>query len=402
MIWARYDGIWAYYPDSTLVPPTFRSTVWSTGDTSSSITVKPTQTTLYKVIRTIGSQVCRDSMTITVTNMKTTLQPVVNICGDSTLSDAGPGFSTYLWNTGATTQSIVVKQNATYSVSVSKGGCSATDTSRVTFAAPVNAFTIGVLKDSVCAGDSDSLFVVTPQSGITYSWSVTGNPSNINTGINYLPKNITKDIAYTVTGASNPVICASKTANVNIIVRIKLSKPVLRADVIGNTNLTFKWDPVPGAVGYLVSLDKGNTYTSPSSGTLGLTHTITGLLPNKPTNITVKALGPYACQDSDTAQANATTLNPFGNGIYVPNAFTPNGDGVNDVLFVYGTAITSVRFMIYSQWGKQLFLSTDISKGWDGTSKGERAPAGLYTYALEVIMQDGTRITKGGTFSLIR
>ncbi|MEO8174782.1 MAG: hypothetical protein ABI581_16920, partial [Sediminibacterium sp.] len=190
MIWARYDGIWAYYPDSSLVPPTFRSTVWSTGDTTSSITVKPTQTTLYKVTRTIGSQVCRDSIMITVTNMKTQLQPLVNICGDSTVIDAGPGFDTYFWNTAATTQSIIVKQSKTYSVTVSKGACTATDTSRVLFAAPVNAFSIGVLKDSVCAGDSDSLFVNTPQSGIVYSWSVVGNPSVINTGINYLPKNI--------------------------------------------------------------------------------------------------------------------------------------------------------------------------------------------------------------------
>lgn len=402
MIWARYDGIWAYYPDSSLVPPSFRSTVWSTGDTTSSITVKPTQTTLYKVVRTIGSQVCRDSITITVNDMKTLLQPVANICGDSTVLDAGPGFNTYLWNTGSATQSIVTKQNGTYSVTVSKGACTATDTSRVLFAAPVNTFNIGVFKDSVCAGDADSLFVITPQSGITYSWTVSGNASVINTGINYLPKNITKDIAYTVTGSSNPTICTSQTANAKIVVRIKLSKPVLRADTIGNTNLAFRWDPLPGAIGYLVSLDKGVTYTSPSSGSLGVTHSITGLLPNKPVTITVKALGPYACQDSDTSQTSATTRNPFGNGIYIPNAFTPNGDGVNDVLFVYGTAITSVRLMIYNQWGKQLFISTDILKGWDGTSKGERSPAGLYTYALEVIMQDGTRVTKGGTFSLIR
>jgi gliding motility-associated-like protein len=402
MIWARYDGIWAYYPDSSLVPPTFRSTVWSTGDTTSSITVKPTQTTLYKVVRTIGSQVCRDSITITVSDMKTLLQPLTNICGDSTVLDAGTGFNTYLWNTGAITQNIVTKQNGTYSVTVSKGACAATDTSRVLFATPVNAFSIGILKDSVCAGDADSLFVIIPQSGITYSWTVLGNTSVINTGINYLPKNITKDISYTVTGASNPAICTNKTASAKIVVRIKLAKPVLRADIIGNTNLGFRWDPVPGAIGYLVSLDKGTTYIQPSSGTLGLTHAITGLLPNKPVNITVKAIGPYACQDSDTSQTNATTLNPFGNGIYVPNAFTPNGDGVNDVLFVHGTAIASVRLMIYNQWGKQLFISTDILKGWDGTSKGERSPGGLYTYALEVIMQDGTRITKGGTFSLIR
>ncbi len=402
MIWARYDGIWAYYPDSSLAPPTLKSTVWSTGDTTSSITVKPAQTTRYLVTRTIGGRVCKDSITITVTNMQTALQKTVNICGDSVLLDAGPGFNTYLWNTGATTQTIIVKLNGTYSATVSKNACTATDTSRVSFATPVNNFAVGVFKDSVCAGDADSLFVTTPQTGITYSWSVSGNPSIINTGINYLPKNITKDVAYLISGASNPAICASKTANAQVIVRAKLPKPVLHIDSINNTNIVFRWDPVPLATGYLVSLDKGNTYTAAPGGVLGLTQNVSGLLPNTPVNIIVKAVGVYSCQESDTAQANTTTLNPFGDGIYIPNAFTPNGDGVNDVLLVYGTAIVSVRLMIYNQWGKQLFISTNLLKGWDGTYNGERSPAGLYTYSLEAVMQDGKRITKGGTFSLIR
>ncbi len=402
MIWARYDGIWAYYPDTSLVPPTFRSTVWSTGDTGSSITVKPLQTTLYKVTRTIGSTVCKDSITITVTNMQTALQHNANICGDSTILDAGSGFNSYLWNTGAVTQTIVAKQNATYSVNVSKGACTATDTSRVLLATPVAAFTVGVQKDSVCTGDADSLFVINPQTGITYTWTISGNPTVINTGKNYLPKNINGTIInYLINGASNPAICASQTATARIVVRNKFSKPVIHTDSIGNTNIVFRWDPVPGATAYLVSIN-GNTFTDPSSGAQGLTQTISGLQPNKPVNISVRAIGPYSCQASDTAQANATTLNPFGDGIYVPNAFTPNGDGVNDVFLVYGTAIVSVRLMIYNQWGKQLFISTDILKGWDGTSKGEKMPGGLYTYSLEAIMQDGKRITKGGTFSLIR
>jgi len=266
----------------------------------------------------------------------------------------------------------------------------------------VNAFTVGVQKDSVCSGDADSLFINAPQAGINYSWSVSGSPAIINTGNYYTPKNIVNDVAYLITASSNPAICASKTGNASIIVRKKLATPVLHIDSIGLSSLMFRWDPVAGAAGYLISLDRGNTYTNPVSGPQGLTQSITGLLPNQTGNIIVKAIGPYSCQTSDTAQAKATTLNPFGDGIYVPNAFTPNGDGINDVLLVYGTAITSVRLMIYNQWGGQLFMSTDISKGWDGVYNGKKAPAGNYVYALEAIMQDGKRVTKSGSFSLIR
>jgi gliding motility-associated-like protein len=403
MIWARFDGIWAYYPDTTLVPPTFKSILWSTGDTTSSITVKPAQTTVYKVTRTLGSTVCKDSITITVSNVKTSLQRDLNICGDITRLDAGTGFNAYLWSTGDTTQTISVKQNGIYTVKVTKGVCTLNDTSKVQFALPVKDFITGVQKDTVCAGDADSLYVITPQAGITYSWYVPGNATVINTGSYYLAKNVAKDIAYIINATSIPTgVCPSKSANTRINVRIKLPSPVIHADSIGLAAIVFRWDPVPGTTGYLVSLDGGNTYANPAGGPLGLAQTITGLLPNKTVGIAVKAVGPYSCQTSDTSQARATTLNPFGNGIYVPNAFTPNGDGVNDVLLVYATAISSVRLMVYSQWGALLFTSTDITKGWDGTYKGEKAPAGIYIYALEAIMQDGKRVTKSGSFSLIR
>lgn len=401
MIWARHDGIWAYYPDSTMAAPGFRSISWSTGDTTAAITVKPLQTTLYRVTRTIGSQVCKDSILITVTNMQTSLQPTVNVCGNSTSIDAGVGFASYQWSTGETTRTITVTQTGTYRVAVTKAVCTATDSSKVSFALPVADFTVTVLKDSVCAGDRDSLYITNPQTGITYSWRVTGNTNVINTGNSYATS-ITANTLYTISGASNPAICSTKTAVAAIVVRTQFPKPLVRVDSIGTGTLQFSWDPVPGATAYQVSTDKGISYTAPSSGAQGRVHILTGLLPNTNMSIAVKATGPYVCQTSDTAQINAITRNPFGNGIYVPNAITPNGDGVNDVLLVYGTAISSVRLIVYSQWGAQLFLSTDLKKGWDGTHNGQKMPAGLYTYSLEAVMQDGSRINKGGTFSVIR
>lgn len=401
MIWARHDGIWAYYPDSTTATPGTRSILWSTGDTTASITVQPTQTTIYRVTRTIGSQVCKDSITITVTNMQTTLQPVVNVCGSTTTLDAGAGFASYQWSSGETTRSITVTQSGTYRVTISKAACTQTDSSKVNFAVPVNDFSVNVLRDSVCAGDRDSLYVVNPQAGITYSWRVNGAAAVIHSGTSYAA-NINTSTVYDITGASNPAICSAKTASAAVVVRARFSKPVIRVDSIGTGNLLFSWNQVPGATGYLVSVDSGISFTAPSAGAQGREHAISGLLPNTKISLAVKATGLYTCQTSDTAQLQATTLNPFGNGIYVPNAITPNGDGINDVLLVYGTAIRSIRLIIYNQWGNQLYLSTDLTKGWDATNKGQKVPAGLYSYSLEALMEDGTRIHKGGTFSVIR
>lgn len=401
MIWARRDGIWAYYPDSTTAAPGTRSILWSTGDTTTSITVQPKQTTVYRVTRTIGSQVCKDSITITVTNMQTTLQPTVNVCGSTTTLDAGAGFTSYQWSSGETTRTITVTQNGTYRVTITKAACTSTDSSKVNFAVPVNDFVVNVLRDSVCTGDRDSLYVTNPQPGITYSWRVNGATAVINTGTSYVA-NINTSSLYDITGTSNPSICSVKTASATVVVRAKFSKPVIRVDSIGTGNLLFSWNQVPGATGYLVSVDSGISFMAPSSGVQGRTHAISGLLPNTKISLAVKVTGLYTCQTSDTAQVLATTLNPFGNGIYVPNAITPNGDGINDVLLVYGTAIRSIRLIIYNQWGNQLFLSTDLTKGWDATNKGQKVPAGSYSYSLEALMEDGTSIHRGGTFSVIR
>lgn len=403
MIWARYDGIWAYYPDSSLSAGSRVKVLWSTGDTTSSITVTPTQTTKYKVTRTVGGVVCSDSVTITLAGMKTALQKNVTICADSTLLDAGVGFSSYLWSTGATLQTIYGKQNGNYKVTVKKYFCTAQDSTQLLIAVPVKDFTVRALKDSICRNETDFLYVATPQLGVAYTWALAGNSAVLQTGPDYQTLGIAKDASFIVTGNSNPVVCTTpKTAGIKVIVRAQLPKPAMHADSVGLAVLRFRWDSVPAATGYTVSLDKGSTYQLPSSGALGLTHTVTGLQPNDLVNLTVQTLGRYTCITSDTAQLSLRALNPFGNGIYIPNAFTPNGDGVNDIFLVYGTAIASIRLMVYNQWGALVFESRDPKKGWDGTYKGNKAPGGAYTYVMEAIMIDGTRAVRNGTFALIR
>jgi gliding motility-associated-like protein len=89
----------------------------------------------------------------------------------------------------------------------------------------------------------------------------------------------------------------------------------------------------------------------------------------------------------------------------VPNAFTPNGDGKNDVFKIYGTPpenITKYNFQIYNRWGQRIFSTTDITEGWDGREDGNYCPAGVYVW--EIFYEDDkkTRITNKGTVMLIR
>jgi gliding motility-associated-like protein len=86
----------------------------------------------------------------------------------------------------------------------------------------------------------------------------------------------------------------------------------------------------------------------------------------------------------------------------VPSAFSPNGDGVNDILFVRGSNFTEFELMIFSRWGEMVFQTTDISQGWDGTFKGKPSPVDAYNYYLRGTCVDGHITTSKGTITLLR
>ncbi len=88
--------------------------------------------------------------------------------------------------------------------------------------------------------------------------------------------------------------------------------------------------------------------------------------------------------------------------IFVPNAFTPNSDGENDVVYVRGGGITSLDFKIFSRWGELVFETTDQNRGWDGMFKGSMAEPAVFVYHLEARCADGQVYTNKGNITLIR
>gem|GEM_PF-2104560 len=74
-------------------------------------------------------------------------------------------------------------------------------------------------------------------------------------------------------------------------------------------------------------------------------------------------------------------------GFFVPSAFSPNHDGINDVFRVFGNA-KSFSLLIFNRWGQPMFSSTQISKGWNGEFAGSRQPAGAYTYIIRYRLQN--------------
>ena len=92
-----------------------------------------------------------------------------------------------------------------------------------------------------------------------------------------------------------------------------------------------------------------------------------------------------------------------GPDLYVPTAFTPNGDGLNDRFYPFPVGIKSINyFRVYNRWGHIMFNSTTLYQGWDGKFQGVLQPSGVYVFMAEGVDKNGNTITKKGTITLIK
>ena len=87
---------------------------------------------------------------------------------------------------------------------------------------------------------------------------------------------------------------------------------------------------------------------------------------------------------------------------YIPNIFSPNSDGANDILYIRGENIKEASISIYNRWGEKVFESNDIAKGWDGNYKGKPCPADVYVYYANITFSNGITEQKKGNVTLVR
>ena len=113
----------------------------------------------------------------------------------------------------------------------------------------------------------------------------------------------------------------------------------------------------------------------------------------------------YGCAAADTIVIKLVCAQ---DRVYIPDAFTPNNDGKNDVFYIKGKGIKMIRSMrIFSRWGEKVFEKSainvdDRSAGWDGIYKGAPAPIGTYVYFAELVCDTGEVFPVKGSLVLIR
>jgi gliding motility-associated-like protein len=124
--------------------------------------------------------------------------------------------------------------------------------------------------------------------------------------------------------------------------------------------------------------------------------------PEETTTYRVTAFLSSGCTAS--ASVTVVVLSPFCDEPYLffPNAFSPNGDGENDVLQLEGRYLESVYWVIYNRFGQKIFEADSPDDAWDGSYEGKAQPNETYGYYLRVSCPDGQVLEKKGNVSLLR
>lgn len=335
-----------------------------------------------------------------------TASPTTICPGDSaqlSISSTGGNLVNQTWlPVNLTTTAIIVRPAVTTLYTV-KGtdefGCSFTKEITVT----VNALPEAAIVNppAICKGASASLHVQNPQQGNIYNWFTSNSGGTpLFTGISFQTPALNVNSTYYVEAVSNNGCRSINRTPVMITLLQPLAKPVVKVSKLTSSSVEFSWQAIPGASGYEITVDRGTSFQTPSSITAGTTYTIQGLVPGQSITIKIMALGVQPCENS--VLSDALVVNIPGMALFVPDAFSPNGDGKNDVLKLLGNSISTMNFRVFNRWGQEVFASTDPVTGWDGRFNGKLQPDGVYIYVLKAVLINGDRYNYRGTVVLVR
>lgn len=347
--------------------PAAAKVFWNTGDTTQTIVCK--QPGLYWVMATLDGDTTVDTIEVKIgPKTKVYIGSDTAFCDKfSHVIDAGEGKSSYQWSTGDTTYSILVDKPGLYAVTVKdSNACANADTILVDQLLPPN---LSMTLDTINC-KTVRIQATSKTTGINYVWS-TGDTTEFIT--------VDKKGVYTLV-ARNSFCEIAQSIHVN-----RLPSPVVELGVdtsFCQTNLIT-----------LTSQEGENFRWNTGEQTR---------------SINVSEVGQYwvtavsnNCSETDTI----TITDGCDMQYFIPNAFTPTSDAVNDVFKVSCKNIESLRIQIYNRWGEKLFDETGLDVSWDGKFSGMICPQDVYCYTITIVGKEkGKSIEKyvTGNVSLLR
>ncbi len=347
----------------TVTPGAFNAYSWQDGSALSTYTVAATDT-IWVTVTDANNCTATDTTHITFITQTAEAGPDTTICPGSLLVLHASGGTNYLWSTGAPTAQANVSPTTTttYYVTVSSNGvgCTAMDSVKVT-TLPQISVSVTPTYTEICQGGTVAL---TASGGNNYLWN--GGSTSAAISINPMGNSNISVVGYDG--------CGSDTAYAVVLVH-----PLPSSDFIIH--------PEIGRVGepefcYGITKDSINYFWYTDSGLSGAGNP-TNFTFSDPGNheITLVAMNQWGCIDSTTktvyVRDNDATF-------WVPNAFTPDSDGKNDIFrpICNNPDLEYYELRIFDKWGEQVFLTYDITQGWDGTFKGEIGTPSSYVWII--------------------
>ncbi len=395
---------------NSVLNPTYQ---WFFGDAQSSTQVNPTHTYsqpgLYDVTLVItdpGSCNFNDTITkkvLVIGSNGSDSLPTLTVCNTQSVQigfpPTGDSATSYSWFADPTLSSLTVSnpfatpnQTTTYELLVSNGIC--VDTFYQTVVVFTDALTLQG-SDVLCPGDTMQLTVTNSQPGqqLTYSWTpAAGIISGATTATPLVSP--TQNTTYVV-NVTNQIGCSfSDSISINILSSIP------NVNAFANPDSMYFGDSTQ--LGLTLSNNVVTIQWLPDSTLSATTIADPHAYPTSTHTYYVEVADSQGCHKTDSVIVVVLKKPCEDANIYIPNAFSPNSDGKNDVLYVRGNYTTNLYFAVYDRWGQKMFETRDINKGWDGTFKGARLDPAVFGYYAEGLCPSGEKFFKKGNVTLLR
>lgn len=352
------------------------SYAWSTGDTIASITVNTAGNYTVTTTNSCGTATAQQTVTVlALPAASITASGPTTFCAGNNVTLTASGGTSYLWSNGNSSSSITVNSGATYSVVVTNA-CGSASAFQVTNILPLPVAQVSG-NISICPGEQTTL---TATGGTNYLWNTTATTSSITTGT---------PGTYSVI-VSNA--CGSDTAQVTVTSSTVLASFTATPDsgavplfVSFNDNSVnaFSWSWDFGDGNNSSSADPSNVFQLP--GTYPVILTVTNS---------------DGCTDTAIVFIIVSDVAAV---IEIPNVFTPNGDGTNDLFMIRAEGLADFHLEIYDRWGVLLSTIDTAGMGWDGkTTSGSSAVDGTYYYIFHAKGYNGKEYSTKGFFTLLQ